>query len=147
MQTSSMAVGANIPDWIAFMAKLETAEEEFARGRPADFKMLWSHTNDVTLSGGLGGAIELGWDRVAARLDWASSNYVDGIRSRQEISGSVEGNIAFLVQKEIIEGRIGGGGERSKQELRATMVFHRGADGWRIIHRHADSQTSAWPPR
>lgn len=147
MQANSMAVGANIPDWTAFMAKLEAAEEEFALGRPAHFKMLRSHTNDVTLSGGLGGAIELGWDKVEARLHWASSNYVDGVRCRQEIDGSVEGNIAYLVQNEVIEARIGGRPTRSKQELRVTMVFRRGYDGWRIIHRHADSQTSTWPPR
>jgi ketosteroid isomerase-like protein len=129
------------------MTRLEAAEEEFARGRPADFKMLWSHADDVTLSGGLGGAIEMGWDKVAARLDWASSNYAEGTRSRQEFSGSVEGGFAYLVQKEIIEARIGGRVERTKQELRVTMVFRHSNDGWRIIHRHADSQTSAWPPR
>jgi ketosteroid isomerase-like protein len=139
MQDDSPVAGS--PDWLAFMAKLEAAEVEFACGRPAAFKMLWSHADDVTLSGGLGGAIELGWEKVAARLDWASSNYVDGVRSRQEFSGSVEGSFAYLVQKEVIDARIGGRAERAKQELRVTMVFRRESDGWRIIHRHADSQT------
>lgn len=143
MSVGPTAVGGDIPHWKAFMVKLEAAEAEFARGRPADFKMLWSHTDDVTLSGGLGGAIELGWTKVAMRLDWASANYVDGVRSRQEFNGSVEGNFAYLVQKEVIEARIGGQAERSKQELRVTMVFRRGSDGWRIIHRHADSQSNA----
>ena len=144
---NSTAVGRDIPEWMAFMASLEAAEEEFARGRPADFKALWSHTDDVTLSGGLGGAIESGWQNVAARLDWASSNYVDGIRSRQEYSGSVHADFAYLVQKELIEAHIGGRAERAKQELRVTMVFRREKSGWRIIHRHADSQTSVLPPR
>lgn len=143
MQDDPTAVGRNLPDWLAFMAKLEAAEVEFARGRPTDFKALWSHTDDVTLSGGLGGAIESGWEKVAARLDWASPNYVDGVRSRQEFSGSVEANFAYLVQKEVIDARIGGRAERAKQELRVTMVFRREDDGWRIIHRHADSQTGA----
>ena len=147
MKDNPTAIGQDVPDWMAFMTKLEAPEEEFARGRPADFKTLWLHVNDVTLSGGLGGVIELGWDKVEARLDWASSNYVDGVRSRQEFSGSVEADFAFLVQKEIIEARIGGRVERDKQELRVTMVFRRKSDGWRIIHRHADSQTSAWQPR
>jgi ketosteroid isomerase-like protein len=125
------------------MARLEAAEVEFARGRPADFKALWSHGDEVTLSGGLGGAIEVGWARVAERLDWASSNYADGVRSRQEFGGRVEGNFAYLVQKEVIEARIGGRTERAKQELRVTMVFRRNRDRWRIVHRHADSQTEA----
>jgi hypothetical protein len=93
MSDASNAIGRD-PDWAAFMTRLEAAEEEFARGRPTDFKALWSHTGDVTLSGGLGGAIELGWAKVAERLDWASSNYADGVRSRQEFSGLVEEDYA-----------------------------------------------------
>ena len=63
-------VGQNDTHWSAFMAKLEAAEVEFARGHPANFKALWSHTDDVTLFGALGGPIEIGWDAVAAR--WAA---------------------------------------------------------------------------
>ena len=87
MSDAPQVIGHDRPDWAAFMTRLEAAEEGFARGHPADFKALWSHTDDVTLSGGLGGAIELGWAKVAERLDWASSNYADGVRSRQEFAG------------------------------------------------------------
>jgi len=126
----------------AFVTRIDAAQEAFARGRPGEFKALWSHTGDVTLCGGLGGIVEQGWDKVAARLDWASSNYVEGDRSNRPVGGFVAGDMAYLVRKEIIEAEIGGGA-RSRQELRVTMVFRRGADGWRIVHRHADSQTSA----
>jgi ketosteroid isomerase-like protein len=37
--------------------------------------------------------------------------------------------------------------EPSTQQLRATMVFRREPDGWRIVHRHADSQMSTQPPQ
>jgi ketosteroid isomerase-like protein len=147
MPDTSNSIGRDNPEWADFITRLEAAEEEFARGRPADFKALWSHGDEVTLSGGLGGAIEVGWARVAERLDWASSKYADGVRSRQEFGGLVEGDFAYLVQKEVVEARIGGCTERAKQELRVTMVFRRNRDGWRIVHRHADSQTEAWPPR
>ncbi len=129
-------------EWNEFMAKLEAAEVEFANGRPEDFKALWSHSDDVTLSGGLGGAIELGWDKVAARIDWVSPKYADGTRSRQEFSGYIGDDLAYLVQKEFVEARVGNQTERSKNELRVTMVFRRENDGWRIVHRHADSQTA-----
>jgi ketosteroid isomerase-like protein len=90
-----------------------------------------------------GGVVELGWDKVAARLDWASSRYADGARSRQEISGMVDANFAYLVQKETIEARIAGRNEIATQELRSTMVFRKHPDGWRIVHRHADAQMNA----
>ncbi len=131
------------PELRAFIARIDAAQEEFAHGRPGAFKALWSHTDDVTLSGGLGGIVELGWDRVAARLDWASSNYAEGDRSNQVIGGFVGDGLAYLVRKEIIEAKIGGDARsRSRQELRVTMVFRRDNDGWHIVHRHADSQVS-----
>ena len=141
MKPGAMVEGNS--EWSAFVARIDAAQEEFAHGRPGDFKALWSHTDDVTLSGGLGGVVEVGWDRVAARLDWASSNYAEGDRSNRMIGGLVGDDLAYLVRKEIIEAKIGGVAARSRQELRVTMVFRRGADGWRIVHRHADSRISA----
>jgi ketosteroid isomerase-like protein len=133
------------PDWTAFIAKLEAAEHEFAQGRPAAFKTLWSHGDDVTLCGGFGG-VERGWDNVAARLDWASSKYSDGTRSREEVSATIGADFAYIVQTELIHSRLAGRTEQSSQELRVTMVFRREADGWRIAHRHADLQISSQPP-
>ena len=132
-------------EWIAFIAKLEAAEDEFAQGRPAAFKELWSHTSDATLCGGFGG-VACGWEEVAARLDWASSKYSEGSRSREGISGTVGSEFAYIVQKEVICFRIPGQPEELRQELRATMVFRREMDGWRVLHRHADSQTRSQPP-
>jgi hypothetical protein len=135
------------PEFAAFLAGIDAAQEGFAQGRPDHFKKLWAHTAEVTLSGGHGGVIELGWDKVAARLDWASSTYQAGDRSYEIVSGHVGEDLAYIVRKEVIEARIGGDAERSRQELRVTMVFRRGAEGWRIVHRHADSQTMPALPR
>src|SRR5918996_1254968 len=133
-------------EWMAFIAKLEVAEQEFAQGRPTAFKVLWSHSDDVTLCGGFGGRVECGWKNVAARLDWASSKYSDGTRSTEKISGMVGADFAYIVQTELIRFRVAGRTDQSTQELRVTMVFRREADGWRILHRHADSQISSQPP-
>ena len=132
-------------EWTAFMARLEAAEEDFAQGRPAAFQALWSHADDVTLCGAFG-RVERGWKNVAARLDWASSKYSDGTRSRKEISGAVTTDFAYIVQTEVIRSRLAGRTEQSSQELRVTMVFRREADGWRIVHRHADSLINSQPP-
>jgi len=140
MSTNRMADS----EWMAFMAQLEAAEEEFARGRPAGFKALWSHAEDVTLCGAFG-RVERGWENVAARLDWASSKYADGTRSRKEISGAVGADFAYIVQTELIRSRLAGQTDYSTLELRVTMVFRR-EDGWRIVHRHADGLINSQPP-
>ena len=86
MEVDPTVVAQRTLDGDSFMANLEAAELEFARGHPDDFKSLWSHTGDVTLRSGLGGAVELGWERGAAHLTWASSNCAEGSHSRNEIS-------------------------------------------------------------
>ena len=134
------------PEWTAFIKKLETAEEEFVQGRPAAFQALWSHDDDVTLCGGFGG-VERGWQNVTARLGWVSAKYSDGTRSREEISSMVGDEFAYLVQSEVIRSRVAGQTEPSTQELRATMVFRRESDEWRIVHRHADLQAVTKPPQ
>lgn len=141
-----MASDLGKPEWMAFIAKLEAAEEEFVQGRPAAFQALWSHADDVTLCGGFGG-VERGWQNIMARLDWVSAKYSGGTRTREEISRMVGADFAYLVQTEIIHSRVGSQNEPSTQKLRATMVFRRQADGWRIVHRHADLQLSTQPPQ
>lgn len=58
----------------AMMAKVDAAQLELQNGKPAAFKGLWSHADDVTLSGGFGGAIEKGWEQVSRRLDWVGAD-------------------------------------------------------------------------
>jgi hypothetical protein len=134
-------------EWVAFMRELEAAEADFVQGRPERFKSLWSHAADATICGGYGGKIEAGWQNVSARLDWASSKYSDGTRTRQQLGGSVGDKFAYVVQAETLDYRVAGTTKRTSQQLRVTMVFRRGPEGWRIVHRHADAQTQAQPPQ
>jgi len=132
-------------EWTDFIAKLEAAEHEFAQGRSAAFKALWSHSDDVSICGAFGG-VESGWDKVASRLDWASSQFSEGTRSREEIRSAIGADFAYLVQLEHIRFRVPGRTEESTLDLRVTMVFRREAAGWRIVHRQADSQKSTELP-
>ena len=139
-------MSSNPSEWMVFIARLEAAEQEFVQGRPAEFQSLWSRTDDVTLCGGFGG-VERGWQNVISRLHWVSTTYADGTRTSEKLSSVVSADFAYLVQTEVIRARIAGQAQFSIQELRATMLFRREQEGWRIMYRHADSQISTRPPK
>ena len=139
-------MSSNPSEWMVFIARLEAAEQEFVQGHPAEFQALWSRTDDVTLCGGFGG-VERGWQNVISRLDWVSTKYADGSRTSEQISSVFGPDFAYLVQTEVIRARIAGQAQFSIQELRATMLFRREQEGWRIMYRHADSQISTRPPK
>jgi hypothetical protein len=122
------------------LAQVEAAQVELVRGRPAAFKALWSNREDVTLTGGLGGAIEKGWGSVSRRLDWVSSQYADGRREHKEVVRFMGRDVAYVVQNEIIRFRVPGQTTQVTQELRAVMVFRLESGAWRVSHRQADSQ-------
>lgn len=146
MQSDSTVGRLTASEWTVFIAQLEAAEHDFAQGRPAAFKALWSHGEEVSLCGGFGG-VDSGWDNVAARLDWASSQFSEATRSREEIRTTVGAGFAYIVQTERLRFLVPGRTEQSALDLRVTMVFRRDTDGWRIVHRHADSQMGRHPPR
>src|SRR5262245_15687802 len=54
MQSDAIHGDPSDSEWAAFITKLEAAELEFAQGRPAAFKDLWSHSDDVSICGALG---------------------------------------------------------------------------------------------
>jgi ketosteroid isomerase-like protein len=133
-------------EFTAFLDKVRQAHVEYVQSRPAAFKALWSRTPDVTIFGGFGSG-ERGWDKVGPRLDWASAQFSEGSRSYETITSSVDGNLGYLVQLEKVRFKIPGRSEESLLELRATMIFRREPEGWRIVHRHADSQMTRQGPR
>jgi ketosteroid isomerase-like protein len=143
-KTEPQSAGA---DFGAMLARVEAAQVELVRGRAEAFKALWSHGDDVTLIGGLGGPIEKGWPQVSTRLDWVSSQYSEGSRRHQEVSRVVGGGSAHVVQRETLTFRAPADGRVITQELRTTMVFRLESGQWRIVHRHADSLTARQPAR
>jgi ketosteroid isomerase-like protein len=133
-------------EFSAFLAKVHDAQVEFVQGRPAAFKSLWSHASDVTIFGGFGSGNQ-GWEKVMSRLDWGSALYSEGSRSHEVLSTHVNGSVGYVVQIERIRYKIPGKSEESSLELRATMIMRREPEGWRIVHRHADSQMATQVPR
>lgn len=126
----------------AMLRTVEAAQVELVNGQPGAFKALWSHSDDVTLSGGLGGVIAKGWVQVSERLDWVATQYADGARTHQEVSRYVGQDLAYVVLRETIRFKSPADHRSVVQELRVTQVFRREGGQWRIVHRHADSQVT-----
>ncbi len=131
-----------LEEFEAFLVRLDAAQLELQNGKPEAYKALWERSEDVTLSGGFGGTVEKGWDGVSKRLDWAASNFTKGKNSITRLSRNIDRSLAYVVQLERIDFVIPETGKPATRDYRVTMVFRRGTNGWRVIHRHADSQTT-----
>jgi ketosteroid isomerase-like protein len=124
------------------LADVEAAQLKLVNGQPDAFKALWSQSDDVTLAGGLGGAVAKGWPQVSERLDWVATQYVQGARTHRLVSRYVGADLAYVVLRETIRFKRPTDRREIVQELRVTEIFHREAGRWRIVHRHADSETT-----
>lgn len=133
--------GSAPADFTAFLATVDAAQHELQNGRPEPFKALWSHADDVTLSGGLGGAIEKGWTAVSRRLDWVGTQFSAGTHRIDRLVANVSGDLGYVIQAEHLKYRVPGQAADSTRDYRVTMIFRREAGKWRMVHRQADSQT------
>ncbi len=129
-------------DLLNFLRKMDEAQVQLQKGDAASYKRLWSDEGDVTISGGFGGTIEKGWDAVSKRLDWAATQFANGTNSIERIVVVAEGNIGYLIQVEHIKFNVRSTGMAAGRDYRVTMIFRRERGRWKIVHRHADSQTS-----
>jgi proline iminopeptidase len=131
----------------AMLASVDAAQLELQNGRAAAFKALWSHADDVTLSGGFGGTVETGWEAISRRLDWVGAQFSNGTHTHERVASSVSGDLGYVVQLEHIRFQVPGQSTESTRDYRVTMLFRREPAGWRIIHRQADSNLTKQAPR
>jgi len=130
-----------------FLTKLDDAQLALQNGKPEGFKSLWSRSDDVTLSGGFGGTIEKGWAAVSKRLDWVGTNFSKGKNSIERLVTIQNGRLAYVVQLEHISFVAPETGKDATRDYRVTMIFRREKDGWRIVHRQADSNLTKQAPK
>ena len=131
----------------AMLAKMDAAQLELQNGKPEAFKALWSHADDVTLSGGFGGVVEKGWDQVGPRLDWVGKQFSNGTNTHERVVANASGDLGYVVQMEHLRFQVPGQAKETTRNYRVTMIFRREKDGWRIVHRQADSQTTKQAPQ
>jgi ketosteroid isomerase-like protein len=122
------------------------AAGEFIKGNPEPYKALFSRRDDVTV-GNPFGPVGRGWQEVAGIMERASALYRDGEGfTAENITTYVTPGLAFIVEVERFRTKIAGPNELSSVALRTTSVFRPEEDGWKIMHRQADTVTAARPP-
>ena len=140
-----MEVGVVAPNLDEFIGRYHHALDEFFRGNPEPAKMLYSHLEDASLANPFG-PVAVGWAQVAEAMERAASNYRNGGATGFEmLAAYVTPDLAYLVEIERFEARVGGKEEIVSGALRVTSVLRPEDGGWRIVHRHADSITTARP--
>ena len=79
-------------------------------------------------------------------MERAASQLRDGEAFSVEcIAMHAANDLAYELEIERCKVKVGGADEAAPSALRATNVFRREDDGWRIVHRHADPITSPRP--
>jgi hypothetical protein len=123
------------------IAQYHLAENQFQKGNPQPYKDLCSHADDVTIFGGFGG-FEKGWaQQVEKRYDWASARFSSDNDQHQQIEtiSLVEtAQMAYSVEIERSQARVGNSGEVRPLALRVTTIFRLESEEWKLVHRHAD---------
>ena len=123
----------------------QLALDEFMKGNPEPVQELFSHTEEASLANPYGPPVR-GWDKVAKTTEHASSLRRDGRAASFEIVAKyVTVELAYVVQIEHLESKIGESEDVTPYALRATMIFRPEDGTWKVVHRHADPITTAQP--
>jgi ketosteroid isomerase-like protein len=118
------------------------------KGNPEPVKRFFSHRDDVTLANPLVGLPARGWERVAATLEHASSQFRDGENVGFEaVAKYVPPELAYvlLIEIERDKVKVGGSEDTAPSALRVTMIFRPEDGTWKVVHRHADPITTPQP--
>jgi len=132
-------------DLDTFLEQVHLSLGEFTRGNSEPLKMLYSRRDDVTIANPFG-PVARGWKKAAETMDRAATNYADGEATGFEtVSKYVTPELAYTVEVERFNSKIGGSEGVTSFELRCTSVYRPEDGAWRIVHRHADPITTPRP--
>ena len=136
---------ATVEDLDGVIEQCQLALREFVKGNPEPMQALFSRREDVTLANPIAPPAR-GWERVAATMERAASNVRDGeITGFETVVKYVTPELAYVVWIERNEGKIGGREDVAHFDLRVTTIFRPEDHTWKIVHRHADTVTTARP--
>jgi ketosteroid isomerase-like protein len=134
---------ASVDDFDEVVEQYHLALNEFFNGNPDPVKSFFSHRDDVTLANPLVGLPARGWERVAATLEHASSQFTDGENVGFEtVAKYVSAELAYVLLIERDKVTVGASEDIAPSALRVTMIFRPEEGTWKVVHRHVDPITT-----
>jgi hypothetical protein len=116
----STAPRCSTEDWRRFEQQYARAQDAFQRGDAEPIKALWSHADDVTLFGALGGH-ERGWAATGSRLSQVARMNTKGAHEDDDVLTTIVGvDLALMVRIEHIPNSGAGAGVGAITHLRVT---------------------------
>jgi len=133
---------AAVDDVDKLIERYHLGSDEFLKGNPEPLEELWSRREDVILANPYGPPVR-GWDEVAKASNLAASQVREGrFVSVEIVAKHVTAELAYVVEIEHPEAKIGGSEDITPFDLRATMIFRPEEGEWKVVHRHADPITT-----
>ncbi len=135
------------PDFEQIIKKTHLALDEFYKGDPEPYRMLCSHRQDVSLLGAFGG-VSVGPKEVDKHLTSRASYFQAGHNvSFENLVKFSTLDIGYTVEVERFESKVGGTDETVHVALRATTIFRREDEEWKVAHRIGDPLVSRIDPQ
>ena len=126
--------------------RYHSALGEFMTGNPQPAVAFFSRRDDITLANPFG-PVARGPNQVKLAAERAAMNYRGGRAIGFEpFAKCVTPDLAYLVEVERYEAKVGSRSDLKPLALRVTSIFRRETDGWTLVHRHADPITTVQPP-
>ena len=119
------------------------ALDAFVKGNHEPLARLFSQRDDVSLGNPFGPFVR-GFEQAVQTMQRAASFYRDGRAvTFDHVAEQVTPDLAYLVEVERYEAKVGGREDVTPLALRVTSIFRREDGVWKLAHRHADPITTA----
>ena len=120
--------------------QLDEVELALHQGDAGGRIAMWSRTGPLTLFGAAMNAV--GWDRIHPVFETLGEQFSNCTSYQNDIlAAEACGDLAYIVALEHVTASINGA-EPTPYVLRATTIFRREANQWKVVHRHGDGIAS-----
>lgn len=131
---SKTDIDRNVANIIKLSADSNSA---LMRGDIKAYLEIVTHSEDFLLMSPFGGEPTHGFDRTPERLETLGRFFKDGTLEQELVQAYGTADmvvLAIIEHNHVAIGRI----PIQSWPLRVTLVYRREADGWQLVHRHAD---------